>query len=388
VTVADLDFAAHNERSRAIWEAYRAGRPVRVPVTIYADARNWMRERDENVRGITLPDYLRSMDLMFECQVLAEEWIRTHVISDDGMGPPPGGWSVRVDFQNWFEMAWFGAEIRWGEEPHTRPFLSDDAKRALFDRGPPDPAGGVSADAYRHREYFLEKARTYRHRGLPVTSVSLPFNMTGTDGPFTVACGIRGADRFCTDLLDDPGYAEELLTFIVAATIERIREARRRLGEPAVSDGWMMADDAIVLLSPSQYRDHVLPHHRRLFEALSTGSRGVHLCGDAQRFFPIIERELGVKSFDTGFPIDFARLYEELSGDVQVLGGPPVALLRGGTPEEVRRETARILGSGVMRLSRRFVLREANALAPGTPLENVSAMYAACEEHGRYRRDT
>ncbi len=201
-----------------------------------------------------------------------------------------------------------------------------------------------------------------------------------------MACGIRGADRFCADLLDDPRYAEELLAFVTSATIERVREARRRLGEPAISDGWMMADDAIVLLSPAHYRDHVLPHHRRLFEALGTGSRGIHLCGDAQRFFPIIERELGVKSFDTGFPIDFARLYEELPGDVQVLGGPPVALLRGGTPEEIRRETARILGSGVMRLSRRFVLREGNALAPGTPLENVSAMYAACEEYGRYGR--
>ena len=73
---------------------------------------------------------------------------------------------------------------------------------------------------------------------------------------------------------------------------------------------------------------------------------------------------------------------------MQVLGGPPVALLRGGTPADVRREVARILGSGVMRLSRRFVLREGNALAPGTPIVNVGAMYAACEEFGWYRRDT
>lgn len=228
----DLDFSAHNERSREVWDAYATGRPVRVPVTIGADARIWMRERTQNARGITLTDYLRSMDLMFETQVLAQEWIRTHILSDDGMGYPEDGWSVRVDFQNYFEMAWLGAEVRWSEEPHTLPFLSDDAKRSLFDRGMPDPVGGICADAYRSYAYFLEKARSFRHRGLPVSSVTLPFNMTGTDGPFTVACGIRGAERFCTDLLDDPGYAEELLTFITAAIIERIREARHGWGSP------------------------------------------------------------------------------------------------------------------------------------------------------------
>jgi len=60
-----------------------------------------------------------------------------------------------------------------------------------------------------------------------------------------------------------------------------------------------------------------------------------------------------------------------------------VELLRTGTPEQVRAETRRILDSGVM-AGGKFVLREGNNLAPGTPEENVAAMYAACREFGGY----
>jgi uroporphyrinogen-III decarboxylase len=58
-------------------------------------------------------------------------------------------------------------------------------------------------------------------------------------------------------------------------------------------------------------------------------------------------------------------------------------LLKDGRPEEIRKEVKRICESGIMR-GGRFVLREANNLAPGTPVENIEAMYAAGREYGRY----
>jgi uroporphyrinogen-III decarboxylase len=93
--------------------------------------------------------------------------------------------------------------------------------------------------------------------------------------------------------------------------------------------------------------------------------------------------ELNVQSFDTGFPVDHGWLREELGPDVRIQGGPHVELLRTGTPAQIREETRRILQSGVME-GGKFVLREGNNLAPGTPEENVAAMYAACREFGRY----
>jgi uroporphyrinogen-III decarboxylase len=90
-----------------------------------------------------------------------------------------------------------------------------------------------------------------------------------------------------------------------------------------------------------------------------------------------------VQSFDTGFPVDHGWLREELGPDVRIKGGPHVEVLRTGTPAQIREETRRILQSGVME-GGKFVLREGNNLAPGTPEENVAAMYAACKEFGRY----
>jgi uroporphyrinogen-III decarboxylase len=67
---------------------------------------------------------------------------------------------------------------------------------------------------------------------------------------------------------------------------------------------------------------------------------------------------------------------------VQIQGGPHIEILRTGTPEQVRAETRRILQSGVL-VGGRFVLREGNNLAPGTPLENIEAMYHTGRAWGR-----
>ena len=43
-----------------------------------------------------------------------------------------------------------------------------------------------------------------------------------------------------------------------------------------------------------------------------------------------IQRELGVMSFDTGFPIDFGLVRQALGPEVTINGGPHVELLRQG----------------------------------------------------------
>lgn len=381
-----IDFKEHNRKSAEIWKAYRAGNPTRVPVTIYADTRNWIHEPGENLHGVTLSEYLKDSQLMLECQVRAQDWKRHNILSDDGMGDPEDGWSIILDYQNYLEPVWFGAELKDGLEPHALAFLGEEDKHAIFEKGIPDAFSGIGGDVRDRYEWFLERMKSFRYRNLPVAHLNMPFDTTGTDGPVTIACGIRGVEDFLCDLVDDPDYALQLLDFITTATIARIRKVRAYLGQPDKSDDFGMADDSIVLLSPSMYREMILPFHRRIFDELTTegGSRGIHLCGDAQRFFPVIACELGVRAFDTGFPIDFGRLYDELPKDTCVYGGPEIGLLHSGTVEQVERRVREVLASGVMQKSGKFVLREGNALAPGTPLDNVNAIYRTCERYGNY----
>jgi hypothetical protein len=71
------------------------------------------------------------------------------------------------------------------------------------------------------------------------------------------------------------------------------------------SPNFGFADDAVVLLSVDPCRECVLPYHRRLVQEFlvqefsAAGRIGMHLCGDATRFFRLLRGHLNVYSFDT-----------------------------------------------------------------------------------------
>ena len=98
----------------------------------------------------------------------------------------------------------------------------------------------------------------------------------------------------------------------------------------------------------------------------------------------VIKDNLNVSSFDTGFPIDFKKLREELGDEVEISGGPSVEILLNGNPDKVYQTTRDILTSGIMK-GKRFVLREGNNLPPNVPAENLESMYTAALRFGRYR---
>jgi uroporphyrinogen-III decarboxylase len=69
------------------------------------------------------------------------------------------------------------------------------------------------------------------------------------------------------------------------------------------------------------------------------------------------------------------RIVTRLKQLAEQPSAPTAIFLQQAAPEEVRAETERILNSGSCD-GGRFVLREGNNLAPGTPLSNLEAMYA------------
>jgi uroporphyrinogen-III decarboxylase len=380
-----MDFEAHNREVKEVWEAFQARKPIRVPVILGLNVRYYLFSPWLNPRGITFQEYSEDPDLMIETQLEFQYYVRHNLLQDAEMGMPKDTWpGVGVDLQNYYEAAWFGCPVRYyeGQVPDTEPILTDDRKRMLLDRGIPDPfKDGIMAKNVRFWEYMRERIKDYTFKGLPVAGVG-PSGL-GTDGPFTAAANLRGATQICLDIYEDPEYVRELLDYITEATIARIKAWREKLGHDAKPACWGIADDSIQLLSCEAYREFVLPAHKRLLSELAgPGPHSIHLCGDATRHFKTIRDELNVMAFDTGFPVDFGRLRQDLGPDVQINGGPSIQFLLRATPDEVREEVRRILSTGVAE-GGRFVLREGNNLAPGTPVANVSAMYHAAREFGR-----
>jgi len=380
-----MDYSRHNEEQAAVWAAYRAGKPARVPMTISANPRMILLDPALNLKGYTFRDYFEDAVIQLEVNLEFQYWFRHNIPADIECGLPEQ-WSVSPSFQNCYDAAWFGAPIVYldGDGPDTRPFLTDDNKRMLFDRGLPDPFGGFMARVrdFLERQREMAAAMTFHDR--PVTVADTPPAL-GFDGPMTVACNLRGATEFCLDLYEDPDYACELLDYIVESVLARQRAWRAYLGLPPQRDYIWFADDSIALLSRETYREFILPHHKKFIttDAISRTPAHIHLCGDSSRHFVTVRDELNACSFDTGFPIDHGKIRRELGPEVEILGGPHVDLLLRGTPGEVATETRRILRSGVMD-GGKFILKEANALAPRTPQENLQAMYDTCRIEGVY----
>ena len=379
-----MDYQAHNEQVKQVWDTFNAGAPIRMPVILGINARYYMPLPEVNPQSIDFQHYTNDPAVMLDIQMRCDRYKRMHIPADHEMGLPEAGWAVHVDFQNYYEAAWFGCGVLFidGNVPDTRPLLTADSRHRLFDAGLPDPESGIMSQALAYYETMTALAKTVTLDGLPPV-VGLPGCTTGTDGPFTMACELRGATEMCLELYEDPTYACQLLDYITDATIQRIRHWRAAFGLPETFS-YGFADDSIALLSVPQYEQFILPRHRRLIDAFSDGSHSsIHLCGNAGHLFSTLKEKLDIYSFDTGFPLAHGAIVQQLGPDVRINGGPHVDLLRLGTPEAVAQETQRIIGA-VTPHTRWFVMREANNLAPGTPLANLQAMYDTVCTYGQY----
>lgn len=378
-----IDFSRHNAEVQQVWQRYQAGKPVRVPMVLTSVQRIWVLDPSLNTQGITWRQYLNDPQIMLDVTLRHRHYVAHHIPQDMEMGIPAEAWHVGLEFGNVYEESWLGCEIIYpeGQIAATRPRYAGQAKEEIFERGMPAPFDGFMGQVLEFYEYAQEQSKTQEFHGRPVR-VGHPVPL-GTDGPLTVANGVRGPQIF-EDMLADEDYYHRLMTFITEAIITRIQAWRARLGLEMRPERGGFADDAVQFVSLKTYREKVLSYHQKMMGALyGPGPHDVHLCGNVQRHFPTFIRELNVHSFDTGFPINFDTLRDEVGEEVEIQGGVPVSNLLSGTPQEIAAQTRAILSSGITR-GGRFILKEANDLAPCVPLENMQAMYAAAREYGIY----
>lgn len=376
-------FRQHNEQVSALWEGYALGQPARVPMIIGMNPRVWLLDENLNRTGITFEQYSNDPDTMMFVQAEFQRYHRHHIVQDAPMGMPDG-WDVGVDFQNYYEAAWWGAEVQYcaGQVPQTKPFLNLDTRNQLFDRGIPDSVSGIFARGVEYYQYMEEQIGKREYDGIPVQRVGPP--PLCTEGPLTLATLLFDPSEFLVLLKMEPQWVQEFLEFLMEGTIQRINGLRQVLGWEKVKPSGMLYDDAIELLSTPDYVQFVLPLHRKYLDTVfGPGLHKIHLCGNVQRHFPTIVRELPVAQIDTGFPLDWKSVRDDVGEDVEIVGGVEISLLTQGDPDRIRLRVKDILESGITR-GKRFIFREANSLPPRTSPASVRVMYDAVGEYGTY----
>ena len=391
-----IDYARHNEETRALWDAFGRREAPRAPCVAGGSISNYFLNPDLNTRGLEFRQYFENVDVQIQAQLEFQEWLRFHVLCDREMGVPADGWQLATDFQNSYEASWFGCEVVYhpGLIPDTLPLLTGEA-REVYDLADPDPLkDGLVGRAVEFFDAMTERCTSLEHMRVPVKP---PGAITGegSDGPFDAAVKLRGSEVML-DMLVEPDCFHALMDYITRNIIRRIRALKeyRWSRVPGSSDAgklktphFCLADDAVAMLSLEQYRDYVFPYHRRLLDELfEPGELFVHLCGNATHLFKFMVENLGARAFDTGFPVDHGALRRALGPDVLIAGGPTVMRIKDGPAEAIERDVRAICESGALE-GGRFTFIAANNMAPRTPVEHVEAFWEAVKRHGAFTRE-
>ena len=377
-----------NHEKEKVWQAYRDRKPIRVPVTLGVNPRVIALDPQWNPQGITFKEYFNSAQAAADIQLRFMHYQAEYInqFCDNPLGLPKE-FVFYVDTQNIYDSAYFGCpvEFRDGQVPDATPILAGGDKERIFrmdiDRPMENPFVQQCLRRYEDLKSVVAK--------LPDIGVKYSVRppLMGFDGHLTIATCLRGTELFC-DIIEDPPYVRRLMAFIQKAVEIRNRALNEHFGAKAFDgpSGWH-ADDSVQLISTHTYREMVLPFHKSWYANWSVkGPHSIHLCGDATRHYPILRDECNVFSFDTGFPVDHGALRRTMGPEVEIYGGPEVALLVGGTAQQVYERTRGILQSGI-KAGGRFVLREGNNLPPRCPQANLAAFYKAALEFGKISGD-
>jgi len=298
--------------------------------------------------GVSYADYAQDYRVLGDCQLrLAEEFDLDilQLISDP----------VR-------ETADCGAEMIYYDDapPRAADYILAD-KAALADLQYPDPNVGRMGDRVAGAAYFAEKAGD----DYPI--------MGWVEGPIAEAVCMRGMTEFMIDLLDDIGFARELMDWIVEMEIEFAR-VQIEAGCHIIG----MGDAASSLISAELYETEILPREQRIVAAIHAAGAlaRLHICGDANH----ILRQMAETSCDI---IDLDHLVEmenarpEMGPEPILLGNfDPVSVLYNGTPQQVY-EACRQCHEWA---GERYIVASGCETPPDTPEENIRAMVRYARE--------
>lgn len=164
------------------------------------------------------------------------------------------------------EVEAMGAPLDWATsyEPTIARRLLEDPKK-LSSLKLPDPRADGRLPMY------LEACRRVL-TALPEAAVGGTVN-----GPWNMACALRGVERLILDCMDDPRFVRDLMAF----TVEISKAVGWAIAETGVSLSLAEATASCSLISPTIYRQHIFPYHQALVDYFRERKKGlsVHICG-------------------------------------------------------------------------------------------------------------
>ncbi len=202
-------------------------------------------------------------------------------------------------------------------------------------------------------------------------------------GPFSLACLLRGNEDFLMDLAEEPDNPDitRLLEICYQSHLA-VHRAVAGAGAHFTSLGDSFSGPDVI--SPAMFEQFSRPFEERLVRDLAADDifTVIHICGNTTR----ILESLGAYDF-CGFELDYktdAALAKNTVGKNHVLFGniDPSGVVARGTAEQVREAASRLIG--IWKPGGGFILNAGCAIPAGTPPENIHALVRAAREFGVY----
>jgi uroporphyrinogen decarboxylase len=244
------------------------------------------------------------------------------------------------------------------------------------DMSDPTRYAGIRADAQRLRD-----EGTHASLGTPWLAF-----------PLERAFAMQGTDNFLANLAGEPEFAEALLWKTQSLCKELMDGFLRECGDliDMVKIGDDLGSQVGLLMSPAMYRRMLKPIHADLIAFIRQRTKAAivfHTDGDVfdllGDFIEIGVDVLNPVQASAGGMSDFALLKRRFGDNLVFCGGMDTHhVLPRGTPDEVRAEVKRVIGT--LGEGGGYMLGAVHTVMGDVPPENVLAMVDAVEEFGRY----
>jgi uroporphyrinogen decarboxylase len=230
----------------------------------------------------------------------------------------------------------------------------------------PDLAGYDFPDPEDHR-FFTDIPDKIEAHGDRFRVFSIGFSL------YERAWTLRGMENLMLDFFEHPAFVRELLHKIADYNIAQARKALTYdIDAVHFGDDWGQQQG--LQMGPALWREFFYPELKRMYGVVRDAGKyvSIHSCGDVDELFDDLI-DIGLNCFNPFQPevMDVASLIHQYRGRLAFHGGLSTQrTLPYGTPDDVRRETRRLLSLGQ---GGGYILSPAHAVEGDVPLENMLA---------------
>jgi uroporphyrinogen decarboxylase len=199
-------------------------------------------------------------------------------------------------------------------------------------------------------------------------------------GPFSLACLLRGPQQFMMDLMDEENH--ELIKRLIdycRQACARFALAQKEAGAHATSIGDAFAGPN--LISPKMYREFALEPAIQLTKEVQAAGIpfAIHICGNTNGIIADMGRT-GAKILEVDWQLDIGEARRAVPSSTVLMGNVnPSNPLVFGTPADVEAAARKVIEATS---GRGLFLSSGCAMGRNTPPENMRALVAAAKKYG------